>query len=507
MAEGALRRSKFFSVDLAETLYKMTAYGTRAEKLHASSYVKKAQYNVALDSNRLFNLCMDGLNAEFAVEQVNAVPSVIRGVVPHDAHTIKYSSCLLLDEVHDGAMWLVGLLGIIASYQDISADKKKKAEEMLMTFVYSKSNSCAAYSVEALLDFSDIATIRKIMLEKAKPILDSIEKEGEMNADPSLLANVEFEEGPASGLAWHAILWLVHDHNEAAATAIDIAFEHAMHAERDIFHTNLGLLLGIGFWRARGVKMPQTIFQKLRLLIQKAIIRDEKGELPWANSEMLGMWYAMRAATSTIYAIRRQLKGLAKDRELASWSATIGSFLSTVGRRDHPVWIPVLQKTISALTACEQPRSRLELVPHLLHDDPSVVRHAAKGLLGVVGLNACIEEIVTAAAQSDADETIELLANAMRLVVQRGGPSVKENVIEQLEEEMNVGTVERQNASRQLLMEMGGANAMRKLQARSDNVNSYRQVTYCLNHEYLTQIKTKVQHILMLCATQNPWRV
>ena len=91
-------------------------------------------------------------------------------------------------------------------------EKRKIAEETIMAFVHSKSNNCSAYSVEALLDFSDVSVIRKIMLEKAQPILEVMEHSSDI-ADPNLLRNIAKEEGPASGLAWHAILWLMDDGN------------------------------------------------------------------------------------------------------------------------------------------------------------------------------------------------------------------------------------------------------------------------------------------------------
>ncbi|XRA97181.1 HEAT repeat domain-containing protein [Pycnococcus provasolii] len=51
----------------------------------------------------------------------------------------------------------------------------------------------------------------------------------------------------------------------------------------------------------------------------------------------------------------------------------------------------------------------------------------------------------------------------------------KEVVIEQLEDEMNAGSPARQEAARRLLVEMGGASAMRKISARSASVDAYRE--------------------------------
>ncbi|GHP01349.1 hypothetical protein PPROV_000010500 [Pycnococcus provasolii] len=89
-------------------------------------------------------------------------------------------------------------------------------------------------------------------------------------------------------------------------------------------------------------------------------------------------------------------------------------------------------------------------------------------------VKGAVDEIVGSAEAASNAESVELLSNALRALVQNNVNS-KEVVIEQLEDEMNAGSPARQEAARRLLVEMGGASAMRKISARSASVDAYRE--------------------------------
>ena len=452
---ASLKRSQFFSLDLPDTLFKMVAYGTRAERLEAYANVGAA----GVDSARLLALTTAALRGDFSLEVAKSAP-VWATSRPPDVERLEFAAVFVSDAVLDGIKWLLPLCGRLAT--SVGGAAREDAAELMLSFARCSAPAVAMYAVEGLAYFVEDAKLEPVMRECASVVLGA--------PDPAKAAAIE---GPMGFLPWAAVGWLAKRGDADAEKAMLDALAAAHASPRDIFDLNRGLLGGLGF---KNVSVYPRMLEPFLLLLKKAVLRDETAQLPWVNSETLTQWYAMRALGAFVSVVRSEQVPVAKRPALLNaCGAVASSYLERSGYRDHPFgWRSVLQKALMVATQLELPAMRGEVALLLSHDDPSVVREATNALLACAGLQGAVDDIVAAATTFTSAEAVAVLSNALRMLVQKQDGNARQEVIEALEEEMNGGTKERQEAARLLLIEMGGAAAMRKVQARTSSVEAYR---------------------------------
>jgi HEAT repeat protein len=105
------------------------------------------------------------------------------------------------------------------------------------------------------------------------------------------------------------------------------------------------------------------------------------------------------------------------------------------------------------------------LSEELLDDSPAIVSAAARALESLLGVTTATLRIVEIAATADPDTQVKL-AGALRYMTRLA-------VVEELERAMLGGPEPQQSAARNLLSEVGGADAFQRLRARSRAVTDY----------------------------------
>ena len=142
---------------------------------------------------------------------------------------------------------------------------------------------------------------------------------------------------------------------------------------------------------------------------------------------------------------------------------------------DNPIWTPIQIAIIKIIGLCAQPKSSSDLVCQLHYYDPAVVWQSMVSLITCTGIDAALHDVLEAGTNADG-EVVENLSNSLKRLVQ-DFPEHKEKVFEFLDDMMSRAlTLELQDTARHFLTNMGGASAMKKLQARSDSVDAYRSI-------------------------------
>jgi hypothetical protein len=105
------------------------------------------------------------------------------------------------------------------------------------------------------------------------------------------------------------------------------------------------------------------------------------------------------------------------------------------------------------------------LIEELFDDSPGIVSAASRSLEAVLGVRTATARIVEAAVTADSDTQAKLAA-ALRYMD-------RASVVEELETTMLTGPEAQQAAARNLLSEVGGAQAFQRLKARTTAVTQY----------------------------------
>jgi len=119
------------------------------------------------------------------------------------------------------------------------------------------------------------------------------------------------------------------------------------------------------------------------------------------------------------------------------------------------------------------------LIEELFDDSPGIVSAASRSLEAVLGVRTATARIVEAAVTADADTQAKLAA-ALRYMD-------RASVVEELETTMLTGPEAQQAAARNLLSEVGGAQAFQRLKARTTAVTQYMGV--------LEEAETKIRKL------------
>jgi hypothetical protein len=119
------------------------------------------------------------------------------------------------------------------------------------------------------------------------------------------------------------------------------------------------------------------------------------------------------------------------------------------------------------------------LIEELFDDNPGIVSAASRSLEAVLGVRTATARIVEAAVTADSDTQAKLAA-ALRYMD-------RASVVEELETTMLTGSEAQQAAARNLLSEVGGAQAFQRLKARTTAVTQYIGV--------LEEAETKIRQL------------
>lgn len=246
----------------------------------------------------------------------------------------------------------------------------------------------------------------------------------------------------------------------------------ALTKPRDIFQMNQGLLFSLHF---SFDGLNDTILELFRQLVQKTVLRDQS-DLPWVNGEIMSHFYMVDACTSYLSSLKKIKHDAIRDNAILEYASILDDYLRHLySRPDNPIWTPVQINVIKIIGLCGQPKSSADLVCQLHYYDPAVVWQAMISLITCVGIDSALQDILEAGASADG-EVVENLSNSLKRLVQ-DCPEHKEKVFEFLDDMMSRAlTLELQDAARHFLTNMGGASAMKKLQARSDSVEAYRSI-------------------------------
>ncbi len=141
-------------------------------------------------------------------------------------------------------------------------------------------------------------------------------------------------------------------------------------------------------------------------------------------------------------------------------------------RRTQSLWDGMRCDALKALGGLKEENSVFTVVDQLEDDNPAVVRAAAQSLESILETARAVDRVVDEAVQTglgdSAHAQIEALGRALRWMDEK-------RVVDSLEAAMVSGTPEREEAARQLLVEVGGSAAFQKLRARAQAVEKYAE--------------------------------
>jgi hypothetical protein len=144
-----------------------------------------------------------------------------------------------------------------------------------------------------------------------------------------------------------------------------------------------------------------------------------------------------------------------------------------------PMYDSMRVKALLGLGNLRVTRIAAVLIEELLDDSPGIVSAASRSLEAVLGVRTATARILEAAVAADADTQAKLAA-ALRYMH-------RPSVVEELETTMLTGSEAQQTAARNLLSEVGGAQAFQRLKARTTAVTQYMGV--------LEEAETKIRKL------------
>ncbi len=130
-----------------------------------------------------------------------------------------------------------------------------------------------------------------------------------------------------------------------------------------------------------------------------------------------------------------------------------------------PMYESIRTKALVALGNLRVSRTATVLIEELFDDNPGIVSAASRSLEAVLGVRIATARILEAALTADPEIQAKLAA-ALRYMN-------RSSVVEELEAAMLAGSDASQEAARNLLSEVGGAQAFQRLKARTAAANQY----------------------------------
>eukprot|EP00232_Nephroselmis_pyriformis_P011593 CAMPEP_0182890658 /NCGR_PEP_ID=MMETSP0034_2-20130328/22790_1 /TAXON_ID=156128 /ORGANISM="Nephroselmis pyriformis, Strain CCMP717" /LENGTH=609 /DNA_ID=CAMNT_0025024223 /DNA_START=58 /DNA_END=1884 /DNA_ORIENTATION=+ len=463
----------------------MVTRGGYAEKLSAFDHLTDAGVKV----EEVVDLLLKNLKDEHSMEALNEAmarreggPRLTEGV-----GSSPYNRIMMENDWLNTTGWLLVPLGRYLGLLDRKSKQYKEVSSMLFNYAENcRVGETVSRSLEALLlHYHDHVALENEEFQEEKKefrtqLVNVIQKKAQTVLEVPEQDRCQAENSENGAGVWFAVYALAgmggtEASTEAEQTLVSIWQSAEKHAD-DFLGLNTGALIGLGY---HGISsLPTAVLLAFRSLLDRATARDEHntGLRGWSNGECMSLWHVVRAAKGVIRVVQSTWPESQREAQVEGLSKSLGHFLDRLAVcRDHPLWTSVTLNTIEALQLCRKKQSRQYLVPLLIHSNPIVVEAAVRALLKIVGIEDTMSDIMNTAARAQTAGQVEVLSNAVRMLAQTS--ENKETVLRELESSMGAGMpVERQEAARGLLVEMGGASAMRKLQARSDSVDAYRAV-------------------------------
>ena len=158
----------------------------------------------------------------------------------------------------------------------------------------------------------------------------------------------------------------------------------------------------------------------------------------------------------------------APDSRQAAETAALALQGLVVGKRNDLMWTEARTRALNGLGRLGVQASAPVLVDALVDGNPATVREAAIALEAVLGADRAVDRVVEAAAGADI-VPISAYAQGLRWMQRIA-------VVERLEQNVVSGHGEAVDAAHELLTELGGMAAFKKLQARTKSMERYADV-------------------------------
>ena len=204
-----LRKSNFYEVDLANTIFRMATEGSPADKAMATKYADSSE----VDPHRLWRLIIGAFHDLYSVEAVNKAPLYNREL-PADADRLTAAIVELNDPITQGVKSMLILLNKI---NHKVLENHKRTIKAIEPFVTCKNGEVKMYAIESMIQCGLKEDVYPLMELAAKPILDL----------PADQRNTAFDnEGHWGGCVWRPIIFLASCKHEEAEMTVENALRY-----------------------------------------------------------------------------------------------------------------------------------------------------------------------------------------------------------------------------------------------------------------------------------------
>ena len=206
-----LRKSIFYEVDLANTIFRMATEGSPADKAMATKYADSNE----VDPHRLWRLIIAAFDDLYSVEAVNKAPLYNREL-PADADRLTAAIVELNDPITQGVKAMLILLNKI-NYKVL--ENHKRTIKAIEPFVSCKNSEVKMYAIESMIQCGLKEDVYPLMEVAAKPIFDL----------PTDQRTSAFDnEGHWGGCVWRPIIFLAACKHEEAELTVETALRNGM---------------------------------------------------------------------------------------------------------------------------------------------------------------------------------------------------------------------------------------------------------------------------------------
>lgn len=213
--KSLLRKSIFFEVDLARTIFRMATEGSPADKSNAERYADADE----VDPHRLWRLIVMAFGDLYSVEAANKAPLYNREL-PVDADRLKSAVVELNDPITQGIKSMLCLLGKINRKV---LENHKRTMKAIEPFVTCRNGEVKMAAIEAMIECGLREDVYPLMEEAAKPLLDL----------PLDQRCTSFDnEGHWGGAVWRPTLFLASCKHAEAESTVECGLRHGANDHR-----------------------------------------------------------------------------------------------------------------------------------------------------------------------------------------------------------------------------------------------------------------------------------